>query len=340
MSGPVPAPIVTLTPNPAIDESTTLERLVPDRKLRCGIPRYEPGGGGVNVARTLRRLGGRALAIFPAGGPAGTLLRSLLDAEDVPHLAVPISGWTRENVNVREEATAHQYRFVLPGPELTAKEREALFEAVAGLSPFPAYVVASGSLPPGFPPDFLARVARLARSRGARFVLDSAGEAASRALEEGVHLYKPSLGEFRELAQLPGAGDAELTAEATRWIRAGRCEAIVLSLGAAGALCVTPSSAEHVRAPMVPVRSTVGAGDAMLAGVVMRLQEGWPLERAVRFGVAAAAASVMRPGTELCHRTDADRLFEEMGAGFRPPISSNASGVRRDPLVTMGHEQS
>jgi 6-phosphofructokinase 2 len=324
MNDSATVPIVTLTLNPCIDESASIDRLVPDRKLRCGTPRYEPGGGGINVARAVRRLGGRALAVFPAGGPAGGLLRTLLEAEDVPHLALPVSGWTRENFNVREEATGHQYRFVLPGPELTAEEREACFEAVAALSPFPGYLVASGSLPPGFPPDFLARIARLVRTRGGRFVLDSQGEAASKALDSGVHLYKPSLREFRDLAGLPGAEDAELAEAAKRWIRLGRCEVVVLSLGAAGALYVTESSAEHVRAPMVPVRSTVGAGDAMLAGIVLRRHEGWPLDQAVRFGVAAGAASVMRPGTELCGRSDTERLFAGMASRERAASSQPA----------------
>ena len=307
-----PVPIVTLTLNPCIDESASVERLVPDRKLRCGPTRYEPGGGGVNVARAIRRLGGRALALFPAGGPAGELLQDLLATEGVAHRALPVKEWTRENFNVCEDATGHQYRFVLPGPELAAEEREACFEAVAALTPFPDWLVVSGSLPPGFPADFLARLARLARDREAHMVLDSPGEAASRALDEGVHLYKPSLREFRELAGLPGAEDAELAEAARRWIRLGRCDTVVLSLGAAGALWVTESSSEHVRTPMVAVRSTVGAGDAMLAGIVLRLQAGWPIDQAVRFGVAAGAASVTKPGTELCSRADTERLFAAM----------------------------
>jgi 6-phosphofructokinase 2 len=314
----IPAGIVTLTPNPCIDESAGFERLVPDRKLRCQTPSYEPGGGGVNVARAIRRLGGRALAVFPAGGPAGELLRSLLDAEDVVHLALPISCWTRENFNAREETTGHQYRFVFPGPQLTETELESFYEALAGLSPFPAYLVASGSLPPGCPADFLARLAVMARARGARFVLDSHGEAALRALDAGVHLFKPSLREFRELTRLPGAEEEELAAAAYRWVRLGRCEAIVLSLGAAGALWVTASASGRVPAPTVPVRSTVGAGDSMLAGIVLRLEEGCELADAVRFGVAAAAASVMNPGTELCRKTDAERLFASMAASATP----------------------
>jgi len=308
------SPIVTLTLNPCIDESASVDQVVPDRKLRCGAPTYEPGGGGINVARAIRRLGGDALAVFPSGGAAGQLLRALLSAEGVPQRPIPIAGWTRESFNVYETSTGRQFRFVLPGPELTAAEQEACFAELSALRPFPAYVVASGSLPPGVPPDVLARVARLARERRSRLCLDTSGDAARSALEEGVFLFKPSLREFQHLTGLADAEESHLVAECRRWIEAGRCEVVVLSLGAAGVLFVADGCAERLPSPTVPVRSTVGAGDSMLAGIVHSLQRGRPLDEAVRFGIAAGAATVMNPGTELCHREDAERLFARMAA--------------------------
>ena len=223
MRGPHPAapPIVTLTVNPCIDESTVVDQVVADRKLRCGPPRYEPGGGGINVARAVRRLGGDALAIYPAGGPAGDLLASLLEREGVAHRPLPIAGWTRENLNVLEESTGRQFRFVLPGPQLARGEWEKLLEEVEGLRPFPSFVVASGSLPPAVPTDFFARVARLTRERGGRFVLDTSGEAARVALEEGVYLVKPSLREFQHLTGLSDAEESHLVTESKRLDREG-----------------------------------------------------------------------------------------------------------------------
>ena len=304
--------IVTLTLNPCIDESSSVDRLAADRKLRCEAPRYEPGGGGINVARAVRRLGGDALAIYPAGGSAGSLLGSLLDSEGAARLAIPIEGWTRENFNVVEKSSGHQYRFVLPGPQLTPDEQEACFDAVADRTPFPSFLVASGGLPPGMPPSYLARLARLTHQRGGRLVLDVSGPAAEQALEEGVFLFKPSLREFRELTHMAGGEGPELAQAALRFVRLGRCEVVVLSLGPAGALLVTSSGSERIPAPTVPVRSTVGAGDAMLAGIVLALQRGRAMSDAVRFGVAAGAATVMRPGTELCDAADVERLFAGM----------------------------
>jgi len=301
--------IVTLTMNPAIDESTSVDHVVSDRKLRCRAARYEPGGGGINVSRAIRRLGGDSLAIYPAGGSAGTLLYSLLEKEGVDQMPIAIEAWTRENLNVYEESSGRQFRFVFPGPALSDEDWSRCLKEVESLDPSPAFLVASGSLPPGVPDDFYARIARHARRAGTRLVLDASGAALAQALEEGVFLVKPSLREFQTLTGLTDAEESHLRWEAAKLIAAGRCEALVLSLGNAGILLVTPRDAERIFPPTVPTQSSVGAGDTLLAGIVLQLRMRRPLAEAARFGVAA---TVMRPGTELCRREDAERLYAQM----------------------------
>ena len=332
-------PIVTLTMNPAIDLSTPVERVVADRKLRCGPPVREPGGGGVNVARAVRRLGGEALAIFPAGGPAGDLLEELLLGEGVAHVAIRTHGWTRENVNVDEQETGKQFRFVLPGPPLAAAEWERCLATVSELEPFPRLLVVSGSLPPGVPPDFYALLARMARSAGARMVLDTSGEPLRLAAKQGVYLLKPSLREFQELTGSSLAARAALLDRARELIREGRCEILVLSLGAEGVLWVSARDAEWMRAPAVTVASSVGAGDSLVAGIVLGLSRGKPVREAVRLGLAAATASVMTPGTGLCQLEDVERIAaairgSELGGG----IDSNASLLLPADPVRSIHE--
>jgi 6-phosphofructokinase 2 len=307
-------PIVTLTLNPAIDESTSVDYVVSESKLRCAAPRYEPGGGGINVARAVRCLGGEALALFAAGGPSGELLARLLEREGVARLEIPIAEWTRRNLNVREEATGRQYRFVFPGPTLRENEWRRALEVLRELQPRPEFLVASGSLPPGAPQDFYAVLAGFAREIGARFVLDSSGEPLRLAVETGVFLVKPSLREFQQLTGGTVREEPELTRAARGLIERGRCEVVVLSLGGAGALWVTATASERLPALAVPVASSVGAGDAMVAGIVLSLARGWSLGEAVRFGVAAGTAAVMSPGTQLCRREDAERLYALMGS--------------------------
>jgi 6-phosphofructokinase 2 len=301
--------VVTLTLNPAIDESASVAQVLSERKLRCGPTRHEPGGGGINVSRVLRRFGDEAPAIYPAGGPAGELLGRLLDAEGVTRWPVPIKGWTRENLNVLEESSGRQYRFCQAGPTLEREEIERCVGVLRGLRPAPEFVVASGSLPPGVPPDFYAHLAHLVRDSGSRLVLDASGEALRMAAEAGVFMLKPSLREFQELMESPGADEARLVELGRMLVARGGCELLVLSLGSNGALWMTAAAEGRIPAPAVPVASGVGAGDSMVAGMLHRLLRGRDVGEAVRYGVAAAAASVMNPGTALCLLEDVERLY-------------------------------
>jgi 6-phosphofructokinase 2 len=311
MTTSVPA-IVTLTMNPAIDVSTSIEYVVADEKLRCGPPTYEAGGGGINVARAIHRLGGDALALFPAGGPAGQLLTSLLASEGVPHRAMAIAAWTRENLNATETVTHRQFRFLMPGPLLSAAEWPAMLGMLAELTPRPRFLVVSGSLPPGVPVDFYARVASAARHSGLKVVLDASGEPLRRAVDIGVYLLKPSLHEFEELTGERAADESRLLLLGRRLVDEKRCELLVLSLGARGVLWISESDRGRLAAPAVPVKSSVGAGDSMVAGIVLALSRGKTMRDAIVFGVAAGAASVMNPGTELCRPEDVTRLYTEM----------------------------
>jgi len=307
--------IVTLTMNPTIDKSATVSRVAAGRKLRCELPRHEPGGGGVNVSRAIGRLGGESLALYPAGGALGQMLERLLDQEKVPHSPVSIQGMTRENLTIFDQSTDEQFRFGMPGPTLTEEEWQACLDELVELDPRPDYVVGSGSLPPGTPEDFYARVARRVREMGGRAIVDTSEGPLQAAAEEGVYLLKPNM---RELGQLAGhkLGD-ESTQEAVAkdLVESGQAEVIVVSLGAAGALLASREGLVRFRAPTVPIRSKIGAGDSMVAAIVLALVRGQAVEEAVRLGVAAGAAAVMTPGTELCRREDTERLYERMLVG-------------------------
>lgn len=307
-------PIVTLTMNPAVDTSAGVDQVIAERKLRCSRPLHEPGGGGLNVARALRKMGADALALYPAGGPPGDLLRRLLDDEGLSHRQVPIEGWTRNNFIVMEKGSGQQYRFGLPGPELSAEEAQDCARTVSELDPAPDFLVASGSLPPGVETDFYAGLAQRAREAGFRLVLDASGTALRRAVEEGggVYMLKPNV---RELGDLLGRRAEEEGAQREallELIDSGAAEVVVMSLGAGGVLYASAEGAEKVPAPTVPIQSKVGAGDSMVAGLVRALSLGRALPYAVRYGVAAGSAAVMTPGTELCRPDDVERLYNQM----------------------------
>ncbi|WP_199183038.1 1-phosphofructokinase family hexose kinase [Cryobacterium sp. M25] len=307
-------PILTLTINPALDVSTSTEHVVSEHKMRCGRSRLDPGGGGVNVARVVQRLGGQALAVYTAGGPTGEAFRRLIEAERIPTIAVPIHGSTRESFTVDESGTGKQFRFVLEGPELSETEWRACLAVVGESIPVGGYVVASGSLPPGVPDDFYARVTRLAHGRDARCIVDTSGPALAAALDEGVYLVKPS---GRELGELVGATlDTEQSKidAAAELVARGSAEVVALTLGGAGAVLASASGIIRLGVPQVTVQSTVGAGDSFLGAFVLRIAQGFPVDRAFRAAVAAGSATAMTPATELCHRVDVERLEAELVA--------------------------
>lgn len=300
--------ILTVTPNPALDLSTSTDVVRDTHKLRCSPARFDPGGGGINVARVLHRLGADSLALYPAGGATGERLARLLEQEGVPGERIAIAGETRESFSVLENATGREFRFVLPGPELAAHEWQACLDAIGRHAAPGRYVVTSGSLPPGAPADLHAQVAQRARDAGGRVAVDASGAPLAEALRSGVHLVKPSLRELRELTGESLATDPERVAAAHRIVAEGRAEIVALSMGPEGALLVTDGTALRAAPLAVQVATTVGAGDAFLAGLVFGLARGELLEDAFRTGMAAGAAALLNPGTALCDPAEVRRL--------------------------------
>lgn len=304
--------IVTFTMNPAIDVSATVPHVVPAYKLRCKSVRRDPGGGGINVARVVARLGGDVRAIYPVGGPIGDLLRQLMDAESVASETISLGQNTRESFTVDEEETGKQYRFVLPGPELTEAECGECLTAIARMRHAPSFLVASGSLTTGVANDFVAQVARAAKARGIKVVVDTSGPALAAALNEGVFLVKPNLRELRELVDTP-LDEREQQLGAARALAAkGAAEIVALTLGHLGGLLVARRQALY--APALPVEplSTVGAGDSFLGALVWSLDAGHCIEDAFRYGIAAGSAALLSAGTGLCQTDDVRRLYAQV----------------------------
>lgn len=306
--------IITLTLNPALDISTSTDLVFSGHKLRCHDSRLNPGGGGTNVARVINRLGGQALAVYTAGGTTGDTYRKLMEAEGIPALVVPVLGNTRQDFTVDEASSEKQFRFVLEGAEMSEREWRNCLHLVQRSMRAGGYVVASGSLPPGVPDDFYARVARMARDAGARCIVDSSGPALAEAVAEGVFLVKPSRRELAEYVGKPVDSEESQVAAASAMLAACSTGYVALTLGASGAVLASKSEAIHLQSPKVPVVSTVGAGDSFLAGFVLRLAQGCPFAAALRTAVAAGSAAVMAPATELCRPDDVGRLEKEITA--------------------------
>ena len=300
--------ILTVTLNPALDLSTSVKRMLANRKLRCAGAVLEPGGGGVNVSRVIRRFGGQSTAFVALGGPTGRTLRELMEREGLDLVEFPIAGATRQNVTVDETATSRQYRLVLQGPRWSGKEVKAALSKIERLAADHDYVVATGSLPPGVPEDFYARLARMVRRQGGHLILDTSGPPLRKALEAGVYLVKPNHLEFRDMAGTTRSDWQSMARVGRRVRERGQAEMMIVTRGALGALAILPDGAWRMQSPKGKVVSMVGAGDSLIGTAVLSIARGRPLLEACRLGIAAASAAVESPGTELASRTETLRI--------------------------------
>jgi 6-phosphofructokinase 2 len=302
------ADICTITFNPCIDKSTSVNVLKPQKKLRCAAPVFEPGGGGINVARAIKKIGGEATAIYPSGGYPGKFLDLLLEKENINVLRVETLQHTRENMIVLDKATNQQYRFGMPGQHLSENEWQQCLQAIEESSS--RFIVASGSLPPGVPLDIFARISGIANKMNRKLIVDTTEEALLPALEEGVYMIKPNIGELSRLMGKEELQASEIEPATLSVARKYNCEIVVVSLGASGAMLVSDENVFKIPAPAVKIKSTVGAGDSMVAGIVFSISKGKKLYEALQYGVACGTAATLSNGTGLCKKQDIDRLHE------------------------------
>lgn len=306
------ASVLTVTLNPTIDIFGQAATVRPTHKVRLDGTTYEPGGGGINVSRMIRELGGTTTALALSGGEMGAFLARLLAEEGIAFQPVPIQGQTRVAFMVRDRSSGLEYRFVPEGPQVTAADIERCIAAID--MRLEGYVVASGSLPVGAPPESYLDLARAAQRNGLCFVLDSSGPGLKAALDHGgLFLVKPSRSELEAYAgrKLDDTGVSRMAADL---VSAGKSRLVAVTLGEEGALLASPEGVIRLPAIPVEVRSAVGAGDSFLGAMVWALSQSWPLREAFRLGLAAGAAATSNPGVTLCRKKDVLALYAKAPA--------------------------
>lgn len=300
--------ILTITLSPCIDKSTIVTVFKPEAKLRCTEVVNEPGGGGINVSKALQKLDCPSVALFPAGGHNGNMLCSLLKDQGILFHAVDTKVETRENWIVLESTTNNQFRFTFPGRNILEETIKTLVDQIRSFAP--AYVVASGSLPAGLPDYFYGLIVKNAAAVGARCIVDTSGPALQALKGKHAFMIKPNIGELCNMLNVDWLDISEVPAAAQQAIADGFAEIIVVSMGPKGAWLVTKDAGYFAAAPPVEKKSTVGAGDSMVAGITYFLQKNRSLPEAIRFGVACGSAATMNDGTQLFNKADAEKLFE------------------------------
>ncbi|MEM6742180.1 MAG: hexose kinase [Pseudomonadota bacterium] len=308
-------PVLTVTLNPALDMSTEAPRVAPNAKLRCAAPRLDPGGGGANVSRALARLGGEGRAFIAAGGATGREYRALLEAEGLAAVWFDPGVDLRRSLAVTEAASGDQYRFLLPGAPWPASTVSAALDAVSAAAGPRAIVALSGSQPPGAPDDLPLRLAERLAAQGVGLAVDTSGAALDACVSGGaapLELLRMDRSEAGGVLGLEKPDEADALAFGRRLVASGAARQAVITLAGEGAVAVSSDAAWRVQPPVIQVVSAVGAGDSFLAGFLTATQKGEDLRGRLALAMAAAAAAVMTPATELCRAEDVAALLPRM----------------------------
>jgi 1-phosphofructokinase len=302
--------IITVTLNPAIDETVELDQLVPADTNRVLAIRRDIGGKGVNVARVLKELGYEPLAMGFAPGRFGQMIEQQLEDEGIGCDFIPYPGETRTNINIVDRLTHSSTMLAAPGPPVPPDAVERLHRHLLRRLRRDTWLVLAGSVPPQMDPSFHVEVLAAAASWGAVTALDADGPLVQHVLASDVRptLLKMNDHELERLLQVPSRTEESAVAGARALRRLG-VESVVITRGGEGAIAVTPEGEFRAVPPLVTVDSAVGAGDGFLAGLLLGLRQDRGWAESLRLASAVGAAVCMSPGTALCHRGDVNELL-------------------------------
>ena len=303
--------ILTITLNPCIDKSSAVQKLEPETKLRCTNVLHEAGGGGINVSKALLKLQQPSVALFASGGHNGNMLCSLLQQQHIQYHSINTNVETRENWVMQETESNCQYRFTFPGVAVEEAAIKALVNEISNFAP--TYIVASGSLPIGLPNYFYGLIADTALALGATCIIDTSGPALAALKGKNAYLIKPNITELCTLLNVAHINKHEVDDAAQQIITDGYATLVAVSMGPEGAWLVSKTEKHFAAAPPVLKKSTVGAGDSMVAGLTYMLQKNKSLKECINFGVACGSAATMNAGTQLFNPADVYALYEKMG---------------------------
>jgi len=302
--------IATVTLNPSLDRTITVSGLRVDESNRWTSLRHYAGGKGIDVSRAVHEMGGQAMAYGFIGGHSGRDIEILLDEEGVPFSFTPIEHETRTNFIISDTKAARQTIINAPGPHISKKELERFLKKLREIPPAD-FIVASGSVPPGVPVDIYSTIILGARENNVRTILDTAGQPLAEGIKARPYLIKPNVREAEELLGRELSDEEAIIEAALSLVDAG-IEIVVISWGKEGIIAATKKEVVKAVPPRLKVKSAVGAGDCTVAGLALKLAKGEPLKEACRLGAAMGAATVLTPGTELCHRADVAELLPQI----------------------------
>ncbi|EGO64710.1 1-phosphofructokinase [Acetonema longum] len=300
--------IVTITLNPALDHTVHIPQFQAGALNRVEQQRIDPGGKGINVAKVARALGCPVTATGFLGQDNSKVFREYFQQQGIHDCFVEVAGAARMNIKIVDGLSGQVTEINFPGLASNEGDLARLTEVIRQLAGERQWFVFSGSLPPGVPDTVYHRFIPLLKQQGVKVMLDSSGPALREGIKAMPDVIKPNLDELRQLTGKSLIQEAEIQ-NAVDDLLAGGIRQVIVTLGSQGAIVADKSQMLRVWPPAVVAKSTVGAGDALVAGFVVGQTRGLSLADCARLGTAAATASVVQPGTQAGSLQEVDRLL-------------------------------
>jgi len=307
-------PILTITLNPALDIFGSVDEIVIGPKLRCDGGQIDAGGGGVNVSRAIKILGGDSKAFVATAGVLGDVLVKQIRKHDIEPIRYETDGHTRQSLSIFEESSGKQLRLILPGPIWTQAQVDGLLDCILLHTENDAIVVASGSLPPGVPDDFYINLNTILHQKNARMVLDTSAEVLMTSVKSIKHPYYVLRMDRLEAEFLAGRNfptPFEMADFAQQMVTDNVAQIVILARGAEGSVFASATERFHIHPPKTPVHSVVGAGDSFVGALTMALSRGQSLEEAAILATSTASSAVQTGASDLCVREVVDQIMTE-----------------------------
>ena len=303
--------IYTVTLNPALDKTVEIPGMALDTVNRITAMRTDPGGKGINVSKVIAKLGGTSVALALLGGGTGRAIADALEEMGLRCELQFVEGETRTNLKVVDPVNHTNTDLNEPGISVTPAVLDSLLDRLIGLLQPGDLVVLSGSLPKGAPGDtYYTWVARC-KEAGAKVFLDADGALLAEGLRAAPDLVKPNNDELSRLVGHP-LETVEALTDAAGALLADGVQKVVVSMGGKGALYVTRDTVLYAEGLKVPVGSTVGAGDSVVAALAVAETQGLSLEDTVRLSTATGAANVMCSGSQAAERSVIEELMPQV----------------------------
>jgi 1-phosphofructokinase len=308
--------LLTITLNPCVDHLLLVEKLTVGDTNRVKRQEKDAGGKGLNTSRVFAHMGGVTIATGFLGGATSAFIRHVMKDENVLDGFVYVAGETRTNFSVEDESGAPPTTFNQRGPEISPGEWLALKEKISLLAVKAEWVSFGGSLPPGVETTAFFELGQLAREKGAKIVIDADGAVLTEGLKVMPDMIKPNIAEASRLLGRPVESDEEVLAAARELYEmiGGGDRYAIISRGAKGAVMTCAEGTFIGTSPKVEPRSTIGSGDSMIAGILRALGQGRLVDQALRWGLAAGAATALTDGSAIGGRETIERLYPEAKA--------------------------